>query len=330
MKPINRSLARIAAASALVAAGTLAITNQAGAGSATQVNSEQFSYSGEAEEFVVPADVCSVTVDAYGASGTEEGIFQEVGLAPAGKGSPFAPPGLGGRATADIEVTPGETLHVVVGGMGEPDGFGGFNGGGDAGEPDNEGPYGGGGGGASDVRRSPYGLTERLVVAGGGGGGGAEAEGEDDGEGGDGGGEVGLDGAASADDGTPGGGGGTQTAGGAADTTFDPTAQPGALGIGGNGGGGTDQNDGGGGGGGGFYGGGGGAGDGEDTDDGGGGGGGSGFGPAGVVFETGVQEGDGVVELTWTVEPGCDDQPTTTTTAAPAAAAATVAPRFTG
>ncbi len=329
MKPINRSVARIAAASALVAAGTLAITNQAGAGG----NSEQFSFSGEAVEFVVPADVCSITVDAYGASGTEAEIDAEARVTPAGNGTAEPGlPGLGGRATADIDVTPGETLHVVVGGMGEPDGFGGFNGGGDGGDSFGEGPHGGGGGGATDVRRAPYGLADRLVVAGGGGGGGAETDGENDGDGGDGGGESGVDGLAS-DSGTPGGGGGTQTAGGAAPTGFDPTAQNGELGDGGNGGAGLSENDGGGGGGGGYYGGAGGAGDDDESDDGGGGGGGSGFGPAGVTFETGVQNGDGMVELTWTVEPGCADQPsttTTTTTAAPAAAAAAVAPRFTG
>jgi hypothetical protein len=35
------------------------------------------------------------------------------------------------------------------------------------------------------------------------------------------------------------------------------------------------------------------------------GGGGSGFGPAGTVFETGVNDGDGAVVLSWTVDPGC-------------------------
>ena len=39
-----------------------------------------------------------------------------------------------------------------------------------------------------------------------------------------------------------------------------------------------------------------------DTDDGGGGGGGSGFGPAGVTFETGVQEGNGLITLTYDTE----------------------------
>ena len=36
-----------------------------------------------------------------------------------------------------------------------------------------------------------------------------------------------------------------------------------------------------------------------------GGGGGSGFGPAGTAFETGVQEGDGTVTLSWTPGTGC-------------------------
>jgi hypothetical protein len=52
-----------------------------------------------------------------------------------------------------------------------------------------------------------------------------------------------------------------------------------------------------------------------------GGGGGSGFGPAGVAFETGVREGDGVVTITYDPDAG----------GCPQAVAAVVAePRFTG
>jgi hypothetical protein len=309
-------------------AGTVASGAVAGAG--TGASQQDFSFTGEAQEFTVPADVCSITVDALGASGNDaQGSIVERqaqgGFTPQGEEFPFiAAGGLGGSATATIDVTPGEVVFVYVGGQGggTADNYlGGFNGGGDGANA--EFSPSGGGGGASDVRRGAGALEDRLVVAGGGGGGGAEGEGV----GGDGGGTVGTDGADSGD-GSAGGGGGTQTAGGAAGAD-DPTAGAGALGVGGVGGSGDDENDGGGGGGGGHYGGGGGAGDTSEaeSDDGGGGGGGSGFGPAGTVFETGVNEGDGAVTLSWTAEPGCDAAPTTT--AAPASAAET-RPRFTG
>jgi hypothetical protein len=317
---------RAAVAGALIA-GTIAGGSVAGAG--TAASEESFAFTGAVQEFTVPADVCSLTVDALGAAGNEEqGSIVELqpqgGFTPQGEFPFIAGGGLGGSATATIEVTPGEVLFVHVGGQGggTADAYaGGFNGGGDGANA--EFSPSGGGGGASDVRRGAGGVEDRLVVAGGGGGGGAEGTGV----GGDGGGTAGTDGAESGD-GSAGGLGGTQTAGGAGGAD-DPTAGAGALGVGGVGGSGDNENDGGGGGGGGYYGGGGGAGDTDDaeSDDGGGGGGGSGFGPAGTVFETGVNEGDGGVTLTWTAEPGCDAQPTTT--AAPAAAAET-RPRFTG
>jgi hypothetical protein len=317
---MGKVLIRAAAATALVAGTGLA------GGSVAESQAEQsaeFAYTGEVQAFTVPADVCSITVDAFGAAGNDGEINEEVvvpvGLTPAGASFNVAPGGLGGQATATVDVTPGEQLQVYVGGQGFVT-DGGFNGGGDGGDP-GEGP-GGGGGGASDVRRGSD-LAGRLVVAGGGGGGGAEG----DGFGGDGGGATGDDGTPSSD-GSAGGGGGTQSAGGAAPAT-DPSAEDGSLGLGGAGGIGDEENDGAGGGGGGYYGGGGGAGDtsNEESDDGGGGGGGSGFGPAGVSFQTGVNDGDGAVTLTWTVEPGCGDAPTTSASTQPAAA---VRPTFTG
>ncbi len=293
-----------------MAGGVVALTGGPTAMAAAQ--SQTFSYTGASESFQVPAGVTAIQVDAYGAEG--------------GAGDDGAIPGLGGRATSVVCVTPGETLQVYVGGQGESletvdagleepeaadapgtDGVGaqavgaagGFNGGGDALEGDDN--TGGGGGGASDVRRGTA-LDARLVVAGGGGGGGGDANVDDPwSQGGAGGGLTGVDGQDALSDAvpTPGGKGASQTAGGAADTTFDPTATSGTLGQGGTGGAGLDENDGGGGGGGGLYGGGGGAGDDNETDDGGGGGGGSGFGPAGVAFETGVQAGDGLVTISW-------------------------------
>jgi hypothetical protein len=320
---MRRTFTRAAAAAALIA-GSIAAGGIAGA---QDESSESFDFTGDSQTFVVPADVCSIDVDALGAAGNDE---EQIDNEPSGlsrlQGQVLADlpaGGLGGRATGTIAVTPGQELTINVGGQGagSADGFvGGFNGGGDGGLTEED--PGGGGGGASDVRTGA-GLADRLIVAGGGGGAGGEGEGV----GGDGGGETGGDGADSGAD-TPGGGGGTQTAGGLAPTGFDDTSENGALGVGGGGGVGSDSNDGGGGGGGGYYGGGGGAGDEEESDDGGGGGGGSGFGPAGTTFEDGVNEGDGSVVLSWTTDPGCGDD--TTTTAAATAAAAEVRPRFTG
>ncbi|MEX0683243.1 MAG: alpha/beta fold hydrolase [Dehalococcoidia bacterium] len=249
---------------------------------------EVFAFTGAPQPFVVPADIDCIAVEAAGAQGGE-------GANPDGLG---AQGGLGGRAAAEIDVTPDETLMVYVGGHGGTP-SGGYNGGGAGGDADEE--SGGAGGGASDIRRSPYGLPDRLVVAGGGGGGGGDNDsGGTHARGGGGGGVTGADGAPSGSDNpTPAGKGGTQTAGGAAPSAFDSTATSGALGQGGSGGRGPSNDDAGAGGGGGYYGGGGGAGEDDDldTDGGGGGGGGSGFGPEGVTFETGVQTGNGVVEI---------------------------------
>ena len=137
-----------------------------------------FSYTGSQQEFVVPAGVTSVHVLAVGGPGGDA-------LAPYG--------GLGGapaEVSGNLEVLPGQTLYVEVGGPGTDASFDGiahaFNGG----------SYGGqggtGGGGASDVRLisrpeedTPESLFSRLIVAGGGGGGGDGIEGSPGGEGGD-------------------------------------------------------------------------------------------------------------------------------------------------
>jgi hypothetical protein len=304
MKSVRRGTA-LGAVVALTA-GAMLLAGGAPSGAAPQ--SQTFTFTGAPELFAVPAGVHAITVDAFGASGG-------AGVDTLG--------GLGGRATAVVCVTPGETLQVNVGGVGgdgvESDAVsqgdsestpsedvgalvvsaGGFNGGGASGDGSTP---GGGGGGASDVRRGPYGLEDRLIVAGGGGGGGG-ADNEAEGDGGAGGGLEGTPGEDSVafEPGSEsiGGGGGTQTTGGAGGTN-DATAEDGAFGVGGAGGEGDEQNDTGGGGGGGWYGGGGGGGDvGEDGDDGAGGGGGSGFGPTGVVFETGVSDGDGELTISW-------------------------------
>ncbi len=316
---------RTLAASAALGLGGAALALTMGPADAAPVT-ETFEFTGAAEAFPVPEGICSVTVDAFGAAG---------GVAVNGVEG-----GLGGRATATIEVTPGESLVVRVGGQGGDavegtddspaegtpglGGEGGFNGGASA--ADGLGTGGGGGGGASDVRQGGDALANRVVVAGGGGGSGGDGAGKgaDTGGGGDGGGTSGTDGANS-DFGSDGGDGGTQSAGGAGGTT-DPTAGDGTDGAGGVGGAGNNNDEGGGGGGGGWFGGGGGSGDinfvqppagpqdeatgdaeGLSNEDGGGGGGGSGFGPAGVAFETGVQDGDGTLTITYDPETdSCD------------------------
>jgi hypothetical protein len=221
-----------------------------------------------ADTFIVPVGVTEASFDLLGAQGGSIGSFTRGGL--------------GGRARAELAFTPGATVTVLVGGRGgsvggcpsaEPPGAGGVNGG----APGGSGPcVAAGGGGASDVRMGGSSLSDRVLVAGGGGGA-ANAflfpEGPADG--GDGG---GLSGEAGGPSGA-GGSGGDQT---------------GASGSGqlANGSAGADANGAGGGGGGGFYGGAGGP-------PAHGGGGGSGFGPAGVAFETGVREGDGLITITY-------------------------------
>lgn len=114
-----------------------------------------FSFTGDAQAFVVPPGVTLIHVIAQGAQGG------------------CALGGLGGSAEADVPVVPGETLSIFVGGQGQCGTTGslsgGFNGGG-AKFATNDNYTGGSGGGASDVRRAPDGLTDRLIVAGGGGG----------------------------------------------------------------------------------------------------------------------------------------------------------------
>jgi hypothetical protein len=256
-----------------------------------------FEYTGAAQSWTVPDGVTQATFDVYGAQGGSE---------PTGK-----PGGLGGEATATIAVTPGDTLQVNVGGKGgdgtTQSGGGGFNGGypGGGGTVDTH----GGGGGASDVRSGGIGLANRIIVAGGGGGAG--------GFGGAGGGGGGLSGTAGGDYSTilgtsRGGGGGTSSAGGSGgagsdDNRSGDNGSAGNSGSGGSGGFGAPFDSGsGGGGGGGYYGGGGGSG--IDGAGGGGGGGGSGFGPSGVVFDSGVRAGNGLVTISYTAPVGYDFQ----------------------
>ena len=118
-----------------------------------------YNFQAAIQTFIVPAHVTSITVDAKGGSGGDCPVVNVFG-------------GAGARVVTTIPVTPGETLQVLTGGMGNPPSngatgsLGGWNGGGFGGGT----IYsigGGGGGGATDLRRN----GTRLLVAGGGGGG---------------------------------------------------------------------------------------------------------------------------------------------------------------
>ncbi|MFN8491577.1 MAG: glycine-rich protein [Caldilineaceae bacterium] len=202
-----------------------------------------YTYTGAAETFTVPAGVASVRIVARGAAGAA--------------GFQYSPTdalgGQGAEVSADLTVSPNQSLVLVVGGAptsgncGDIRCIGGFNGGGSSVAG------GGGGGGASDVRVGGSGLAQRVLVAAGGGGGGASASCHVVIAGGKGG-NAGTAGTAGqgcyglGDDG--GGKPGSQRAGGVGGT---PEGGNGTLATGGNGG-----YYGGGGGGGGYYGGGGG------------------------------------------------------------------------
>ncbi len=106
-----------------------------------------FAFTRHVQTFVVPSNTYTVYAEVYGASG--------------GTGNNFAP-GYGGYVFSALAVTPGQTLHVVVGGCGNHGA--GYNGGG-------LGTCNGGissGGGATDIRTDPTSLSSRLVVGGGG------------------------------------------------------------------------------------------------------------------------------------------------------------------
>ena len=228
-----------------------------------------FSYTGDAQTWTVPPDVTAATFDVQGAQG--------------GVGAGLNSPGLGGEATADLALTPGASVTLVVGGQGGSPGpcsgagGGGFNGGAAGGPFDFFGCVdgGGGGGGASDVRIGGSDLTDRVLVAGGGGG---TSAGIGCGNGGGGGGLTGDAGTPGINNcGSVGGEGGDQTG----------ASGSGQLGVG------SVGAELGGGGGGGYFGGGGGG-------ESGGGGGGSGFGPVAATFQTDVRSGDGTITVSYT------------------------------
>ena len=195
----------------IIALGLMITTPSWGQGPFTTT----FNYTGAVQTYVVPAGVTTINIETYGAEG---GTAQN-------DSSNCIIGGLGGYATGDLSVTPGETLNIYVGGRGYAGDIGGWNGGGDA---CNDVSTCAKGGGASDVRQGGTTLSDRVIVAGGGGG--AEWSGCS-GSAGDGGGLTGADGAhptTGASDGK----GGTQTTGGAAGTGSN-NGTAGTFGIGG-------------------------------------------------------------------------------------------------
>ena len=223
-----------------------------------------FSYIGAQQAWTVPCGVNSVTITCYGAQGGNGNWSSTNGTG-----------GLGGSATGNLTVTPGQILYIYVGQQGQGATstiLTAFNGGGAA--------YCAGigirgtGGGSSDVRVGGTALTNRVIVAGGGGG--AYSQ-----NGGAGGGTSGVAGTVDYP-----GNGGTQLAGGTSYPGFG--MMDGSLGQGG---GVTSTNYTFCGGGGGYYGGGGGL----------SGGGGSSYigGVTGGSTSTGVWSGNGKVVLTW-------------------------------
>ena len=171
-----------------------------------------FGFTGAPQAYVVPAGVTAVLITCLGAGGLGGTFGGAPGSASAGAA--------GGLATGILAVTPGETLHVYVGGTANS-AFGGYNGGGNGGTTSTAGYYAGGGGGGSDVRQGGTALADRKIVAGGGAGNYGTL-------GGAGGGLVGGDGGPA---GGVNGQGGTQSAGGSGGTG----SGNGSLGQGGNG-----------------------------------------------------------------------------------------------
>lgn len=251
------------------------VNNYGGATCADLVGPVEFGFTGSRTDWEVPLGVWTIHVEAMGASGGD-GWNIDNPAGPKGFG------GNGGLVVADLPVTPGELLTIVVGGAGAnattTGGAGGFNGGGNGADS----PYGysgGGGGGATDIRRGGTGLEHRILVAGGGGSGSGWCT-SGAGNGGAGGDLTGASGQlCTGAVGT----GGTQTTGGVAN---------GAFGVGGATG--LSMSQAGSAGGGGWYGGG--------ASDGSGGGGGSSYtdGTATNVSHTqGYQDGDGRLTITW-------------------------------
>ncbi|MBK9726817.1 MAG: T9SS type A sorting domain-containing protein [Saprospiraceae bacterium] len=127
-----------------------------------------FNFTNGLQTWVVPSGVTSVDVEVWGAEGANA----------LDRLTTNATGGLGGYSKGKLAVTPGQVLNIYVGGVGNTNGSGGFNGGGkggnsNAGSSCFGGPAGGGGG-ASDIRLGGTALTDRVIVGAGGGGSGRD------------------------------------------------------------------------------------------------------------------------------------------------------------
>jgi len=313
---------KISAALAVVGLASAGLTLTASPALSADSVTETFQCTGATQSWTVPDGVTSATFELLGAAGADNSGF---------------PGGSGGQAEATVDVTPGESIEINVGCLGDEGdslangggGAGGFPDGGDGGDPNGAPglPFamgGSGGGGSSDIRQGGSTLADRVLVAGGGGAAGPSSNGQ----GGAGGGDAGTGGADNANSTASGGGGATGTTPGTAGT---PNASAGALGAGGDGGTnpGVSSGIGGSGGGGGLAGGGGGGSD-PSGFGGASGGGGSGLCALGCSsFLADVNAGDGAVLVTYVV----DDAPVDPDPTGPAATPArpvTGTPAFTG
>ena len=115
----------------------------------SQSTTINFNYTGSAQNWVVPTCVTTITVSVAGAEG---------GGTNGGNGA---------LITGDINVTPGQTLQIKVGGEGSCPNAG-FNGGGLGTSANTTSNGGCGGGGATDIRITPFQLNNRIIVAAGG------------------------------------------------------------------------------------------------------------------------------------------------------------------
>ena len=200
-----------------------------GAISSAQAAVVSFDYTGAAQQWVVPTNVTTIDIRAWGAQGQSNagGILG----------------GLGAYIAGSLTVTAGDVLNIFVGGGGDISTLGGWNGGGDAGLVGATAALAGGGGGATDIRLNGVDLFDRIVVAAGGGGAGGNrvvSQGRGTGGGGGAGYYGGGGGAAWPYQSTTLPTGGTQTEGGIGGTANfgvpNSSGTAGTLGLGGKGG----------------------------------------------------------------------------------------------
>ena len=129
-------------------------------------NTYNFTYKGEIQTFIVPNRVTSIQVNAIGAKG--------------GTGANGQAGGAGANITTTLNVTPGQTLYIVVGGFPGQSATAKYGFGGNGGVTNIATYYGGAGGGLSGVFTSITPTNANaLVVAGGGGGGAGHGTGTD-------------------------------------------------------------------------------------------------------------------------------------------------------